>query len=561
MPHHTTLPAHVRHGFPSPPDESLDTEHNLGRLTVDVDGQRFRVRTAQLSTQWLPDTPSNRHLTVVWLRLLRDAHDKPCFTLQELAPLVGSANRQAASQHLEDFRQCGEDFRAFVLRKRKVDATVVEAVLAALLQTPLAGPTELLARVQKRLGRNDLNAANIESALEHISCVPVLRTLRRQLEAGQVHYQEAWLLTELLETRSLPAPPPAGWSGPSADRGMQLADPTALAALVTPELPLAQVSGSLCWLTFLMTLFYWNVPLSVLGRWCGVHKTTILRWVLGLALALWPIISHWMLARVKAQMVYVDEKWLKIRGRWHYWFVVLDVATELPVLAALLPSRSQWACRWLGCQLRLLKKVPQVIITDGLQAYAAMVPGAKHVLCRFHHQQSVTRWLKQHFTTEEEITRRKRVMKKVLQTHDKRTVRRRLARLREQAPALGITTWITNVEAKLPQLICSVGSARLPSTTNAIERFFRAFQRFYATRGSFHSVLSGKRELLLFLVVYVFTQHASTGQAPIEVIMPEARRMPLYRCINDPFRALQERGYVKREAEMADLLRPQETTA
>jgi hypothetical protein len=196
-------------------------------------------------------------------------------TLQELAPLVGSANRQAARQHLEDFRPCGEDFRACVLRKRKVDATVVEAVLAALLQTPFAGPTEWLARVQKRLGRNDLNAANIESALEPISCVPVLRTLRRQLEAGQGHYQEAWLLTELLETRSLPAPPPAGWSGPRADGGRQLADPTALAALVTPELPLAQVSGSLCWLTFLMTLVYWNVPLSVLGRWCGVHKTTI----------------------------------------------------------------------------------------------------------------------------------------------------------------------------------------------------------------------------------------------------------------------------------------------
>jgi hypothetical protein len=74
-------------------------------------------------------------------------------------------------------------------------------------------------------------------------------------------------------------------------------------------------------------------------------------------------------------------------------------------------------------------------------------------------------------------------------------------------------------------------------------------------------VLSGKRELLLFLVVYVFTQRASTGQAPIEVIVPEARCMPLYRCINDPFRALQEWGDVKREAKMADLLRPQEAAA
>lgn len=523
---------------------------------VEVDGPRFRVRTVKFSTQWLPDTPSNRHLTVVWLRLLRDEDDKPCFTLQELAALVGSTNRQAASQHLEDFRQCEEDFRAFVLRKRKVDATVVDGVLQELLQTPLAGPTELVARVNAQLGRDDLTAANIERALEQISCGPVLRTLRRQLAAGHVQYQEAWLLTELLENWPLPAPPPTGWGVPSRDRGMRLADPTALAALVTPELPLAQVPGSLCWLTFLMTLFYWNVPLSVLGRWCGVHKTTILRWVLGLALALWPLISRWLGERVPASMVYVDEKWLKIRGRWHYWFVVLDVPTELPVLAALLPSRGQWACRWVGRQLRQLKKVPQVLITDGLQAYAYLVPGAKHVLCRFHHQQGVTHWLKQHCATEAEINARKPAMKRLFQTRDKRTVRRRLARLRERAADLGITPWVTAVEAKLPQLICSVGSVRLPSTSNAVERFFRAFQRFYRTRGGFHTVHSAKRELLLFLVVYMFTQHATTGQAPIEVIIPEARRMPLYRLINDPFRALQERASVKPEATMADLLRP-----
>src|SRR5262249_62092394 len=113
--------------------------------------------------------------------------------------------------------------------------------------------------------------------------------------------QPAWLLTELLEPWALPVPQLAGWNGPSTGRGMQVADPTALAALVTPELPLAQVPGSLRWLTFLMPLFYWNVPLSVLGRWCGVHKTTILRWVLGLALALWPLIAHWLQTRVKAQ--------------------------------------------------------------------------------------------------------------------------------------------------------------------------------------------------------------------------------------------------------------------
>jgi hypothetical protein len=74
-------------------------------------------------------------------------------------------------------------------------------------------------------------------------------------------------------------------------------------------------------------------------------------------------------------------------------------------------------------------------------------------------------------------------------------------------------------------------------------------------------VLSAKRELLLFLVVYLFTQRATEGQTPIEVILPEARRMPLYRLINDPFRALQERESVKPEATMADLLLPEAAAA
>jgi transposase-like protein len=185
------------------------------------------------------------------------------------------------------------------------------------------------------------------------------------------------------------------------------------------------------------------------------------------------------------------------------------------------------------------------------------VPGATHILCRVHHQQGVTHWLTQHFATEAEINARKPAMKRLLQTHDKRTVRRRLARLKERAAAWGITSWVSTVEAKLPQLIGSVGSVRLPSTSNAVERFFRAFQRFYATRRGFHSVLSATRELLLFLVIYLFTQRATDGQAPIEVIVPEARRMPLYRLMNDPFRVLQERANVTRETEMADLLLPQ----
>jgi transposase-like protein len=358
----------------------------------------------------------------------------------------------------------------------------------------------------------------------------------------------------MMESLSSRAGQAAGLGLPSSDQGMSLSDPTAVRALLEPDVPMDQIPGSVAWITMLMTLFYWNVPLSVLGRWLGVHKTTILRWIVGLALALWPTIYGWILDRVNAKMVYIDEKWIKIRGRWRYWYVVLDVQTELPVLAALLPSRTKWACRWLGCLLKRIKKIPGVIITDGLHAYASLWPGIKHVLCRFHHQQGVTQWLNKHFATDAEIARRKPAMKKLFQTTDKRTVRRRLAHLKNQAPALGIVPWVSTVMDKLPSLICSIGSRRLPSTTNAIERFFRTFNRFYKTRGGFHSLLSAKRELILFLVVYLFTQRSTDGKAPIERIVPQASLMPLYRLINDPLRTLREFGYVKKKTNMADFL-------
>jgi hypothetical protein len=51
------------------PTSSVDHGHGTGRPSVDVAGQRFRVRTPRVSPQWLPNTPSNCPITVVWLRL------------------------------------------------------------------------------------------------------------------------------------------------------------------------------------------------------------------------------------------------------------------------------------------------------------------------------------------------------------------------------------------------------------------------------------------------------------------------------------------------------------
>jgi hypothetical protein len=49
--------------------------------------------------------------------------------------------------------------------------------------------------------------------------------------------------------------------------------------------------------------------------------------------------------------------------------------------------------------------------------------------------------------------------------------------------------------------------------------------------------MSAKREVMLFVVGYVFTIQPGTGMAPLEQIVPHARQMPLYQILNAPFRS------------------------
>lgn len=496
------------------------------------------------------DTPSNRKVAVIFLRGMRDAQGKRLFTLEQLASIVGSGNRQAASEHVEGFRACGEDFQATLTRKRKVDGPVVEAVRGELMQDPLVEVGVLRERVGARLGRADLSEANIQAALDQISCKELRRVLRRQLEGGEAHYKEQYLLEEMTTTLSSEAGQKAGLGG-SLDEEPLVSDPTAIRKLVTPGVGLEEITSSLQWVCRCLAFYYWGVPLSRLGLWLGVHKTTVLRWMVGLVVCLWPLVRGWMPQKIRSGVVYVDEKWIKIRGRWHYWFVALDEATQLPLVEYLAQHRSGWVCWWMGVKLKQTGMWIKAVCTDGLASYGKLLPGIQHLGCHFHHQRGVTSWLKEHILPPEDVSARKQAMKKVFQTKDKRTVRRRLEKLSHQASSWGIVGWVEKTQAALGKLLPSVGSRVLPRTTNVIERFFRTFTRFYKVRCGFHSVRSARLELMLFMLVYVFPQRDKDGKAPIEAILPQASQMPLYRLLNDPFALLENSQDVKQISPMA----------
>jgi transposase-like protein len=492
----------------------------------------------------------------VLLRALRCLKTgKPLFTYQQLANGFGYRHRQNIQNFLQEFERCAGDFADYLPRRRKVDASVVEAVTEEVRQRPLATESELCVRVRTRLERVDVNPDNIHAALEQVPCTVIRKPLRQQWEVGRFHPKESVVLEEALAALLASSSPdgvcvaeqlqalaiaPAERTEDVVVQGQQAQSVT---DLLNPRGVVSQVPWRIRLMVLALTLYFWNVPFSRIALWLHVSKGTVYQWVSGLAVALFPIIQAWIVVRVQAVSVAVDEKWLKIRKRWHYWFVTLDEATGLPVCMSLLSTRTTWACCWVLVSLKRLGKVPRAVMTDGLAGYTASVPvvfpTAKHLGCLFHHQQGVTRWLRDHAGSlaTDTVTALKRKMKRVVQTSDARTVRRRLTRLatEEAAPACGLNPWIARTRERLSHLVPALRRNSYPRTTNAIERFFRAFQRFYTTRAGFHSIISAKRALMLFVVVYVFTIQVGTGIAPIERIVPQAKQMPLYKLLNDPF--------------------------
>jgi ATP-dependent Lon protease len=87
---------------------------------------------------------------------------------------------------------------------------VVDAVTIELHQAPLAKLDELQQRVNARLSRDNLTLSNIRVALEQVPYAQIRDSINAQIDKGKAHYQEEYLLTEMMRSFSPEAGHKAG---------------------------------------------------------------------------------------------------------------------------------------------------------------------------------------------------------------------------------------------------------------------------------------------------------------------------------------------------------------
>ncbi len=529
-------------------------------MLVERKDTQFRVVAQGFSTDWWKDTPANRKAVVVILRSLRDRLGKPLFSYDQLAQVLESPNRQAAQHYMQEFEGCGGDMGDFLDRKRKVDGEVVSAVEAELEGDLWVGMEVLADRVNARLNREDLTASNMATALDQVSGRKVRRWFFRVVACGEAHFKEGDVVSRLfgwvtsgigkeglgvaegvflsLEEATEPI---GGEALELGDQGAQVQERLLESQEVTEEGLASVWESPLGWVVWAFALYMQGVSLSVIGGWLGVDKSTVCRWFSQLA----PLGWTWVQAQKAAfsGKVEADEKWIKIGGVWWYLFAAVDSVTGYPLHLAIYPSNSGAYCKLFLLELKQLGYSPRVIITDGWNAYlraiAEVFPQAEHLLCRFPLIRSLFRRLRKAGVWESEVCKR---VGKLFATRDKRTVRRRVARLCGVVEGLGKSEVVSGLLLKLSQVLPAVGSTWRPSTANGVERFFGAFDRFYLSKGPFCDPASAKKPLQLFVLWYLLRVGAKGQACPLERAGGQVAQLPLYHLLNRPkVRMLRER--------------------
>lgn len=535
------------------------------RLEIEWDREekRFRVKVGTLYYGWFVDIPSNRKAVLVFLREMYDSETGNwVFTEEELAELLGSPNRQSVDGHMKGFRDSDGDLLDFLKHKRKVDEEVVELVWQVFRSNPYASLSSMTAQANASYsGPKPLNQSNVREALSQIGGYKVWREMLKGLEKGQAHYKEGYLLEHvlelLLEQAEAVEPLPIFEKSVeslalhgSEPQGEEVAARVSLADSFREQVaPLFSKAGDgqrlhqqvmACWdgplgvVLLAFVLYSSGLSYATIGGWMGVDASTVCRWLIPVSAWGWLWLQQ---QRVNfSGQVAVDEKEIKIDGKAWYLFVAVDCVTRFPLHLEIYPSNNGKYCELFLLEIKLKGYRPYVLVTDGWDAYIEAIqtvfPHAKHLLCRFHLIRSVFRRMKQIKFFDSELSKR---LSKLFHSDDPRTVRRRVAALHARLLKCGKQWVLEGLLSKLEQVMPAVGNpTRWPSTSNAAEWFFGAYDRFYRLKGPFQDERSARKLTGLFVLGYVFRMGLAGQACPLERTQTDVSMIPFYHLINRP---------------------------
>jgi putative transposase len=258
-----------------------------------------------------------------------------------------------------------------------------------------------------------------------------------------------------------------------------------------------------------------------------VHYGTLLRWVKKAGEEYIDMLR--LQGRIVAATVIIDEKWVKIRDRWHYVFIATDATADDLLHLDLFKRNDKQAIKCFLLTLKALGIYPNVIVTDLFKGYASVIkdvfPEAYHHECILHAERAARRMVSEYFPGEENKNIRKEFIKKLrwfFESESPEEVTSRFEKMQSLQTHYGepVRPLIEMLAGYLPKFQGMLERPEIPKTSNTAERVIKELDSKYQNMGGFSSFHVASFMLKVFLVYYRSKKFASgryQGKSPLQI--------------------------------------------
>lgn len=301
-----------------------------------------------------------------------------------ISNLLGLNSRQDSNNFWREFQACEYDFGDFLLRKKKL-REAFPLIEKQVLLAPLLSIKEHYRHFCQTYPEFKLSYLCFRSYCSNIDSVKLLKQIRSMVQKGEIKVNAMQLLSEVLEecdTKGL--------------KRKEIVD-------VFPEVEKDDKkdwirSSFLCnvdnYGKCILTMFLiacglnYNVLSLLYGRSKGTisnyfHKLSCMKEILLRSIRYW------------SGEISVDEKWVKINGKWNYILTIVDNVTNFPLYFDIVPDLHSDTWKLFFQRFYQLYDIPKLIISDGSKSLAkariAVFPDVKSQLSKFHKYKNLMR--------------------------------------------------------------------------------------------------------------------------------------------------------------------------
>jgi transposase-like protein len=453
----------------------------MAHLVVEIKDKTIYIRSQAFCAQF-QDHDENQKALFVFLRSLSCPETgKALFTHQQLADAFEKKDRRDIDNFVRIFRRRGGNFLSYLERQNTKKACSFPEIEGQILETPLLSIAEQYRIFCEEHPQKPVCAQTFRSYVNAIPATKILRRIRQLGFKKDQRFDVKRYLEELLTLDRLSR-------AKKKEIVEQFPEVDASVACSPRKEGEGVSSASLESKLLAVILYVCGLSQEMLAMLFGVSKTSIHNWIYEVCSAdlYWEIIRN---IKQWSGQVSVDEKWLKIKGVWHFVLCAVDAVSGFPLLMEIYPTLDADNWTLFFKRFKALYGKPKLIQSDGSQPLAAsrrvVFSGVRYQLCKFHKLKNLIKRLRQHVQEPTRFGRCVRLAKHIF-TNTSVSRRKHAAKTLQELGGEQVSSYIEE------RILLYWRKLTMSLTTNASERFNRKIEKCFSGRYGIPSVQSAR---------------------------------------------------------------------